>query len=102
MRGQPGRIYNLTDDAPAPPDEVIEHAARLLGMDPPPAIPITQAKLSAMAASFYADNRRVRNTRLREELGVDLLYPTYREGLSAILAELRQSGATLGTGAAQP
>jgi nucleoside-diphosphate-sugar epimerase len=93
MRGAPGRIYNLTDDEPASPDEVVAHAAALLGMPAPPAVPFGQAKLSPMAASFYADNRRVRNQRLRSELGVTLLYPTYRQGLAALAAQLRQSGA---------
>ena len=93
LRGQPGRTYNLTDDEPAAPDDVIAHAAQLLGLEPPPPIPFADARLSPMAASFYADNRRVRNQRLRNELGVDLQYPTYRDGLAALAAELRQSGA---------
>jgi len=98
-RGQPGRIYNLTDDEPAAPDVVVEHAAQLLAIAPPPLIAFAQARLSPMAASFYADNRRVRNQRLRGELGVCLRYPTYREGLAALAAALRQSGAapTIGT-----
>jgi nucleoside-diphosphate-sugar epimerase len=98
-RGQPDRIYNLTDDEPAPPDEVVAYAAGLLGMTPPPPIPFVQARLSPMAASFYADNRRVRNDRMRKELGVNLLYPTYREGLAALATELRQSGAATTQGA---
>ena len=102
LLGQPGRIYNLTDDEPAPPDDVIVHAAQLLGREPPPPIPFADAKLSPMAASFYADNRRVRNDRLRNELGVDLQYPTYRDGLAALAAELRQSGAAPTKGAAGP
>ncbi len=102
MRGTPGRTYNLTDDEPAPPDEVIAYAAKLLGLDPPPPVPFAEARLSPMATSFYADNRRVRNVRLRSELGVDLRYPTYREGLSALAVELRQSGATPSKGAARP
>ena len=101
-RGIPGRIYNLTDDEPAPPDEVVACAARLLGMEPPPPIPFAEAKLSPMAASFYADNRRVRNDRLCNELGVQLRYPTYRDGLAALAAGLRQSGAVAPKGAAKP
>ncbi len=99
-RGKPGRIYNLTDDEPAAPDDVVVCAARLLGMAPPPPVPFAEATLSPMAASFYADNRRVRNNRLRSELAVDLSYPNYRVGLAALAAELRQSGAVLPKGAA--
>ncbi len=102
LRGQPGRIYNLTDDEPAPPDAVVVHAAQLLGLEPPPPIPFANARLSPMAASFYADNRRVRNDRLRNELGVALQYPSYRDGLAALAAELRQSGAAPTKGAAGP
>lgn len=88
-RGQPGRVYNLTDDEPAAPDAVIAYAADLLGIAPPEAVAFQDAKLSPMAASFYGDNRRVRNSRLRQELGVDLLYPTYREGLTALAKEIK-------------
>jgi nucleoside-diphosphate-sugar epimerase len=88
-RPNPGAIYNVCDDDPAAPAEVIEHAARLMGMAPPPLIPFVQARLSDMARSFYADNKRVRNERIKGELGVALAYPGYREGLAAILkAEL--------------
>ena len=102
LRGNPGRIYNLTDDEPAPPDAVIVHAAQLLGLEPPPPIPFADARLSPMAASFYADNRRVRNDRLRNELGVALQHPSYRDGLAALAAELRQSGTAATKGAAGP
>jgi hypothetical protein len=81
------QIYNVTDDEPAPPQDVITYAAELLHMPPPPPIAFEDAKISPMAASFYADNKRIRNTRLRQELGVVLKFPTYREGLRAILAE---------------
>ena len=80
-------IYNVTDDEPAPPQDVVAYAAELLHMPPPPEIAFEDAQLSPMAASFYADNKRIRNTRLRQELGVALKFPTYREGLRAILAE---------------
>lgn len=80
----PGRIYNVCDDLPAPPQDVITHACTLLGVAPPPDIPYDEAALSPMAQSFYADNRRVRNDRIKSELGVVLAYPTYREGLAAI------------------
>lgn len=85
-RPRPGAIYNLADDEPAPPEVPIEEAARLLGIAPPPAIPFEEADLSPMAASFYRDSRRVRNDRIKTELGVTLAYPTYREGLRQVLA----------------
>lgn len=81
----PGAIYNVCDDDPAPPAEVIDYAATLLNIAPPPLVPFTQAKLSDMARSFYADNKRVKNERIKRELGVRLAYPDYRQGLAAIL-----------------
>lgn len=80
-------IYNVTDDEPAPPSDVILFAAQLLGQAPPPEIFFADAGLSPMAASFYAENKRVRNTRIKKDLGLTLLYPTYREGLRALAAE---------------
>lgn len=80
-----GAIYNLADDEPAPPQDVVAYAAELLNLPVPPEIPFDQANLSPMAASFYADSRRVRNDRIKDELGVALKYPTYREGLKALL-----------------
>ncbi|HUT50040.1 MAG TPA: SDR family oxidoreductase [Alphaproteobacteria bacterium] len=80
----PGAIYNLCDDRPAPGPDVVTFAASLLGVEPPPLVPIEQAELSAMAASFYADNRRVRNERIKQELGVRLAYPDYEAGLRAL------------------
>ncbi len=79
------RIYNVTDDEPAPPEDVVVYAAQLLGMEPPPAIPFETAELSPMAASFWAENKRVRNDRIRKVLQAELLYPSYREGLQAIV-----------------
>ncbi len=81
-------VYNLADDEPAPPQDVIEYACTLLGVEPPPLTPIEEAGLSDMAKSFYADNKRVSNQRLKEALGVTLDYPTYRDGLDAIAREL--------------
>jgi nucleoside-diphosphate-sugar epimerase len=81
----PGAAYNLCDDNPAPPDEVIAYAATLLGAPIPPAIPFDQADLSEMARSFYADNKRVANERIKRELGVILAYPDYRSGLDALI-----------------
>jgi len=82
-------IYNVTDDEPAPPQDVIAFAAQLLQMPPPPALAYEEAKLSPMAASFYAQNKRVHNERLRHDLAVDLKFPNYRQGLQAILAHRR-------------
>jgi nucleoside-diphosphate-sugar epimerase len=81
----PGRIYNVADDEPCPPQDVITYAAALLGMEPPPEIPFEDAKLNAMARSFYADSKRVSNARVKTELGYQLLYPSYKAGLKALL-----------------
>lgn len=85
-RPQPGRIYNVCDDEPASPAEVVAHAAGLLGVPVPPLVSLDEAQLSDMGRSFYADNKRVRNDRMKRELAVSLAYPSYREGLAAILA----------------
>jgi len=82
----PGRIYNLCDDDPAPPQDVIGHAAQLLGLPMPPEIAFDQADLGPMARSFYAESKRVSNARIKQELGVSLAYPTYRQGLASLLA----------------
>ena len=76
----------MTDDEPAPPQDVIAFAADLLHMPPPPEILFKEAELSALAARFYVDNKRVRNARLRQDLGVQLKFPNYRDGLRAIAA----------------
>ena len=83
-RPNAGSVYNVCDDDPAPPWEVVEYAAELLGIPAPPAVPFEQAELSDMARSFYDDNKRVRNERIKRELGVQLMYPSYREGLRAL------------------
>ncbi len=80
------RVFNLCDDTPAPPQDVLAHAAELLGMPIPPEVPFESADLSPMARSFYADNKRVRNDRIKRELGLKLRYPDYKSGLAAILA----------------
>lgn len=104
-RPNPGsypRTYNVCDDEAAPPEDVIAHAARLLGMAVPPAVPLDQAELSPMARSFYAESKRVSNRRIRDELGVQLRYPTYREGLVALLeAERRPAAAAHAPAAAR-
>jgi len=84
----PGGAYNVCDDEASPPQDVVEHGAKLLGLPVPPAIPFEEAELSPMARSFYADSKRVSNARLKQELGVRLSYPTYREGLAAIAQEM--------------
>ena len=81
----PGRIYNMADDEPCPPQDVIAYAAELLGLPIPPEIPFEDAKLSAMAKSFYADSKRVSNARIKNELGYELKYPNYRVGLKSLL-----------------
>jgi nucleoside-diphosphate-sugar epimerase len=85
-RPRAGAIYNVTDDEPAPPQDVIAFAARLCDVEPPPEIPFASAELSPMAKSFFSESKRVRNDLIRRELGVRLRYPTYREGLTALRA----------------
>jgi nucleoside-diphosphate-sugar epimerase len=85
----PGAAYNVCDDEAAPPQDVVAYAARLLGVEPPPEVPFEEADLSPMARSFYADSKRVSNERVKQELGYRFRYPTYREGLAALLEELR-------------
>ncbi len=91
-RPHPGRIYNVVDDEPAPPHEVTLHACRLLGVEPPPRVPFEEAGLSSMARSFYGESKRVSNRRIREELGWEPRYPTYREGLAALAARMDVDG----------
>ncbi|MEI6204019.1 MAG: SDR family oxidoreductase [Enhydrobacter sp.] len=81
-----GAIYNVVDDLPASSGDLIAYACELLGKPVPPAVPWAEIEptMSAMARSFYSENRRVRNDRIKRELGVALRYPTYREGLKAI------------------
>lgn len=95
-RPNPGAIYNVCDDDPAPPQEVIAHAARLLGVPVPPEVRFEEAELGPMARSFYAESKRVRNDRIKRELGVALRYPTYREGLAALLDEAGGKGGQAG------
>jgi nucleoside-diphosphate-sugar epimerase len=83
-RPRAGAIYNVADDEPAPPQEVVSFAAALAGVEPPPEEPFETAELSPMARSFYGDNKRVRNRLIRDELGAQLAFPTYREGLAAL------------------
>lgn len=80
---QAGTAYNVCDDQAAPSHEIIAYACELIGRPPPPLIPFDQADLSPMARSFYSDNKRLRNDKIKTELGVNLKYPTYKEGLKA-------------------
>jgi nucleoside-diphosphate-sugar epimerase len=84
-RPNPGAVYNLCDDDPAPPEAVIAYAAGLLGVPVPPAVAYEVAEMTPMARSFYGENKRVRNDRIKDELGVELRYPGYREGLGALV-----------------
>ena len=84
----PCRAYNVCDDEPCPPQEVVEFAADLLGLPLPPETPFEQANLSLMAKSFYADSKRVSNKRIKTELGYKLIYPNYRDGLRALKTTL--------------
>ena len=85
-RPRNGAIYNVTDDEPGPPQDVISFAAELTGLTPPPEIPFEQAQLSPMAASFYGESKRVSNALVKRELGYEFRYPTYREALRALAA----------------
>lgn len=81
----PGAIYNLCDDDPAPPEDVIAYAAELLGLPVPPAVSYETAEMTPMARSFYAESKRVRNDLIKQELGIELKFPDYRSGLTALL-----------------
>ena len=83
-RPQAGRAYSLCDDEPAPPQDVVAFAAQLLGLDPPPLVDFEEAELSDMARSFYSENKRIANARIKTELGITLAYPDYRIGLTAL------------------
>lgn len=79
-----GGVFNICDDEPSPPQDVVTYAAELMKVAPPPEIPFEQANFSPMALTFWAGNKRVSNRRMHETLGVTLEYPTYREGLRAL------------------
>jgi nucleoside-diphosphate-sugar epimerase len=84
-RPKPGRAYNVADDEPCPPQDVVAYAAGLLGVEPPPEIPFEEADLSPMARSFFADSKRVSNARVKTELGYVFKYLNYRVGLKSLL-----------------
>ena len=83
----PGAAYNVCDDNPCPPEEVLGFAARMLGLPDPPEEPFETAEMTPMQRGFYGESKRVRNDRIKDELGVRLLYPNYPQGLAALLAE---------------
>lgn len=84
QRPDPGATYNVCDDEPVPPQDVIAYAAELQGLPLPPAVPFEAADLTPMARSFYSENKRVRNDRIKRDLGITLRYPNYRAGLEAL------------------
>ena len=86
LRPNPGAAYNVCDNNPAPPQDVIGYAAELLGLPLPPEVSFEEAEMSPMARSFYAESKKVDNSRIKEELGVDLIYPDYQTGLQELLA----------------
>lgn len=88
---RPGNVYNLADDRAAPSHEVIAYACDLLGLTPPPLLPYDEADLAPITRSFYSDNKRIRNDKIKQTLGVNLKYPTFIEGLKSCL-EAEHSG----------
>ena len=83
----PGEAWNVTDDEPAPPQDVVVYAAATMGVEPPPAQDFATAALSPMARSFYGENKRCSNAKIKAELRLELAYPTYREGIAALWAD---------------
>lgn len=92
QRPNPGAAYNVCDNDPAPPEDVIAYAAELLGLPVPEAEDFETAEMTPMARSFYAESKKVRNDRIKDELGVDLLYPDYKSGLKALFAQEMTGG----------
>jgi nucleoside-diphosphate-sugar epimerase len=91
-KAQTSRVYNVTDDEPGPPQDVVAYGAELLGLPIPPGLDFATANLTPMARSFYSESKRVSNARMKKELGIALQFPTYREGLRDAAARY-QSGA---------
>jgi nucleoside-diphosphate-sugar epimerase len=91
-RPNPGAVYNLADDDPVPSHEVIKYACELLGIVPPPLIPYDEADMAPIARSFYKDNKRVKNDKIKNELGVVLKYPDFRKGLEGCLDAENHAG----------
>ncbi len=82
----PSDVWNVTDDEPAPPQDVVAYAAALMGVEPPPEQDFATANLSPMARTFYGENKRCSNRKIKEALGLEMAYPTYREGIAALWA----------------
>jgi len=80
-----GAIYNVADDEPAAPGDVVAYAAEMMGVEPPPEIDFEDADLSPLARTFYQGSRRIGNALIKSELGVKLRYPTFREGLVSLM-----------------
>jgi len=87
MSPNAGRIYNLSDDEPAAPEDILTYAATLLNMPAPPEVDFDTAEMSPMARSFYSECKRVRNDRLKDELGITLKYPGYKDALDAMFRD---------------
>ena len=87
LKPNPGAIYNVCDNHPAPPEEVISYAAQLLGLPDPPKVKFEDAIMTDMARSFYLESKKVRNNKIKNELGVLLKYPNYKVGLKALIKE---------------
>ena len=87
QRPRPGAIYNVCDNDPAPPQDVLAYAAELLDVPLPPAVNFEEADMTPMARSFYAESKKVSNDLILNELGVELMYPDYRTGLQQMLAQ---------------
>ena len=94
---KPGEIYNVCDDLPAPSHEVIDYACRLLDMESPPLIPYDKVDMAPITVSFYADNKRVRNNKIKNQLGVKLKYDDYKKGLEACLEAEKHASSVLNT-----
>jgi dTDP-4-dehydrorhamnose reductase len=77
-------VWNVSDDEPAPPQNVVTFAAELMGIEPPPEQTLEEADITPLARSFYAENKRAANAKLKHDFAMDLIYPTYREGLAAL------------------
>lgn len=91
-RPAPGEIYNVCDDNAAPSHEVIRYACEMLGIAAPPLLQFDEIDMAPIARSFYKDNKRIRNDKIKTALGVTLRYPDYRSGLQACLEAERQAG----------
>ena len=83
----PSDVWNVTDDEPAPPQDVVAYAAEMMGLEPPPEQDFATADLTPMARSFYGESKRCSNAKIKAELGFDFAYPTYREGIAALWAD---------------